>query len=106
MDWVEVITNLGFPIACVMACALFLYKLVKRWMNEAAERENKLLEANIRNSQALDKVADTILESNLVNKELSETNRLLVDKIDGSLSALNGNVETIGKLLDNKYNKP
>lgn len=102
MDWLQVIQTVGFPIACVIACGFFIYKMTVRDKDEALKREEvanareeKLIEANVRASQALDKVADTITESDNVNKELSETNRLLVEKIEGSLNNLNNNMDKV-----------
>ena len=44
-------------------------------------------------------MADTISESNKINKELSETNRLLVDKIEGRLEDIDNNIhKVVGKL--------
>lgn len=100
MDWMQIIQTLGFPIACVVACGFFIYKLVNRNQDEAKERETKLIEANMKSAVALDKVADSISESNTVNKELSETNRLLVEKMTDKLDDIDGNVEKILTKLD------
>lgn len=100
MEWVNIIQTLGFPIACVIACAFFINKVVTRDKDDAKEREDKLIDANIKSSNALDKVADTIEESNKVNRELSETNRLLVEKVEGSLTKLNDSVKKILDKLD------
>lgn len=98
-DFITFIQILGFPIACVMACAFFIYKITIRDKNEAHSREEELIEANRLNSEALSKVADTISESNKINKELSETNRLLVDKIEGRLEDIDNNIhKVVGKL--------
>ena len=98
---VQVIQNLGFPIACVVACGVSIHKLVLRDKDEAKDREDKLIEANKQTSEALDKVANTIEESNKLNKELSETNKTLVDKVDGSLNNINNNVDKILERLKN-----
>lgn len=98
---VQVIQNLGFPIACVVACGTSMYKIVLRDKDEAKDREDKLIEANKRTSEALDKVANTIEETNNLNKELSETNRILVDKVDGSLNEINNSVDKILERLKN-----
>ena len=98
MDWLDVIQTIGFPIASVIACAWFIAKNVDRDRNESKEREDKLIDANIKSSEALDKVADTINQSNDINKELSETNKMLVDTIENKLDTINSNVE---KVLDN-----
>lgn len=98
MEWVEVIQNLGFPIACVVACGIFIYKLVTRDKDEAVEREKTLQQSIKDNATALEKVADTIEKSNEVNMQLSETNRLLVDKMEDKLTDIDENVH---KILDN-----
>lgn len=97
---VQIIQNLGFPIACVVALAVFLYKLVTRDKDEAANREQRLIEANEKISQSLQKVADTIEESNRVNSELSETNKLLVDKIEGKLDQIDTNLVQVLERLN------
>ena len=93
----QIIQTVGFPIACVIACGFFIYKLVKRDKDEAKEREDRLIAANEKTSMALSKVADTIEETNALNQELSETNRLLVERVDGDLSNINTNID---KILD------
>lgn len=98
-DFITFIQILGFPISCVIACAFFIYKVTIRDKNEAHDREEELIEANRLNSEALSKVANTIAESNKINKELSETNRLLVDKIEGRLEDIDNNIhKVVGKL--------
>ena len=98
MDWMTVIQNLGFPIACVVACGVFIYKLVIRDKDEAVEREKTLQQSITDNTAALGKVADTIEKSNEVNSQLAETNRLLVDKMEDKLTDIDENVH---KILDN-----
>ena len=49
-------------------------------------------------SESLSKVADTLNDSNEINRELSETNRTLVERVELNLNELNNNV---GKILDN-----
>ena len=93
----QIIQTVGFPIACVIACGFFIYKLVNRDKDEAKEREDRLIDANEKTSMALNKVADTIEETNELNKELSETNRLLVERVDGDLSTINTSID---KILD------
>lgn len=97
MDFLEIIKNFGFPIACVIACGIFIYKLVVRSLDEAKEREKDLHGLIISNTSELSKIADTIKDSNEVNKELSETNRMLVDKMEDKLVDIDSNVE---KILD------
>lgn len=95
MDVVQIIQTLGFPIACVVACAFFIYKIIMRDKDEAAAREDKLTEANEKISEALNKISDTIEETNELNKDLSETNRMLVEKVEGKLTNLNNNMDKV-----------
>lgn len=92
---VTLVTNLGFPIALVLCLCWFIYKIVNRDKDEAKDREDKLIEANNKFSVALSKVGDTIEKSNDVNQELSETNRLLIDKIEPKLSTIATDIELI-----------
>lgn len=101
MNYVEIIQTLGFPIACVVACAFALYKIVERDKDESTKREERLINNSKEASSALLKIAGTIEESNQLNKELSETNRLLVEKVDGNLNDINSNINTILERLKN-----
>lgn len=101
MNYVEIIQTLGFPIACVVACAFALYRVVERDKDEASKREERLINNSKEASSALLKVANTIEESNKLNRELSETNRTLVDKVDGSLNDINNSVDKILERLTN-----
>lgn len=95
MDFVEIIQTLGFPIACVVACAFALYKVVERDKDEASNREDRLISNSKEASSALLKITNTIEESNKLNKELSETNRILVDKVNENLNNINNNMNII-----------
>lgn len=99
--WVEIITQLGFPVACTLALGYMLFKFAKRWIDDSHEREESMTTINEKFSAALSKVAETLNESNNINRELSETNRTLVDKVESNLSALNNNVEKILDKIDN-----
>lgn len=106
-EFVQLAQAVGFPIACVIACGFFIYKMVIRDRDEAKDRElraekreESLVEANVKNSQALEKVADTIASSDMVNKELSETNRLLVEKVEDNMVKLQADVEKINSNLE------
>lgn len=95
--WVEIVTQLGFPITCTLALGYMLFRFAKRWIDDSNEREESMTTTNQRFSEALAKVAETLTESNNINRELSETNRTLVDRVELNLTALNNNVE---KILD------
>lgn len=103
MNYVEIIQTLGFPIACVVACGFALYRVVVRDKDESSKREERLINNSKEASSALLKIANTIEESNKLNRELSETNRTLVDRVDSSLNALNSNVDKILDRLTNEH---
>ena len=57
----SIITNLGFPIVCVVACAYFINYIIK------AEREEKYIETINKFSVVLEKVNDNL---SAINKRL------------------------------------
>ena len=61
------ITNLGFPIVCVLGCAYFIWYMVKQEREENAKREERYL-------TTIDKFAD-VLEK--VNENLTTNNKRL-----------------------------
>lgn len=99
-DVIQIIQTLGFPIACVVALGVFLYKIITRDKDEAAGREARLIDVNEKISNSLQKVADTISEQNHVNSELSETNRMLVDKIEGKLDQIDTDIQQVLERLN------
>lgn len=95
--WVDIVTQLGFPVACTLALGYVLYKFIKHWLEDSHEREESMTTINQKFSESLAKVAETLTESNNINRELSETNRTLVDRVELNLNEINNNVE---KILD------
>ena len=101
-DALEAVANYGVAVVALIALAFFVYKIIIRLMDENKDRElrqrednEKLMEANRENSEALSKVADTIDQSNHLYQSLSDTNRMLVDKLDGKINTIERNVEII-----------
>lgn len=95
--WVEIVTQLGFPITCTLALGYMLFRFAKRWIDDSNEREESMQNINKLFSESLSKVAATLNDSNEINRELSETNRTLVERVELNLNELNNNV---GKILD------
>ena len=60
-DIINLITNLGFPIVCVIGCAYFINYIIK------AEREEKYIETIYKFSVVLEKVNDNL---SAINKRL------------------------------------
>ena len=63
-DVVNLITNLGFPIVCVIACAYFINNIVKAEREENQKREEKYIDTINKFTVAMDKVNDNIITNN------------------------------------------
>ena len=66
-DISNLITNLGFPIVCVVACAYFINYIIKAEREENQKREEKYIETINKFSVVLDKVNDNL---SAINKRL------------------------------------
>ena len=63
----SLITNLGFPIVCVIACAYFINYIIKAEREENQTREQKYIDTINKFSVVLDKVNDNL---SAINKRL------------------------------------
>ena len=63
-DVVNLITNLGFPIVCVIACAYFINYIIKAEREENQKREEKYIDTINNFSVVLDKVNDNLAANN------------------------------------------
>ena len=63
----SVITNLGFPIVCVIACGYFINYIIKAERSENQKREEKYIETINKFSIVLEKVNDNL---SAINKRL------------------------------------
>ena len=63
-DVVNLITNLGFPIVCVIACAYFINYIIKAEREENQKREEKYIDTINKFSVVLDKVNDNLIANN------------------------------------------
>lgn len=97
--WVDIINKVGVPVACLLACGFVIWYLIKRIMDESVSREKQLIEANSKNSDALSKIADTIHETNEVNRELSEKNKVLTEIINSKLDGIDKDVNKVIDIL-------
>ena len=61
---VNLITNLGFPIVCVIACAYFINYIIKAEREENQKREEKYIETINQFSVVMDKVNDNLIANN------------------------------------------
>ena len=63
----NLVTNLGFPIVCVIACAYFINYIIKAERQENQKREEKYIETINKFSIVLEKVNDNL---SAINKRL------------------------------------
>ena len=63
-DVVNLITNLGFPIVCVIACAYFINYIIKAEREENQKREEKYINTINNFSVVLDKINDNLTTNN------------------------------------------
>lgn len=82
MEFIEVISNLGFPIACVLALGIFVYKL---WQ-QSVTREEKLMQE--------------ITENRLVNTKFAE----IIAGYDITLGEIKSDVKEIKDTLHINHN--
>ena len=66
-DISTLITNLGFPIVCVIACAYFINYIIKAEREENQKREEKYIDTINKFSVVLEKVNDNL---SAINKRL------------------------------------
>ena len=66
-DITNLITNLGFPIVCVVACAYFINYIIKAEREENQLREQKYIDTINKFSVVLEKVNDNL---SAINKRL------------------------------------
>ena len=60
----NLVTTLGFPIVCVIACAYFINYIIKAEREENQKREEKYIETINQLSVVMDKVNDNLLANN------------------------------------------
>ena len=60
----NLVTTLGFPIVCVIACAYFINYIIKAEREENQKREEKYIETINKFSIVMDKVNDNLIANN------------------------------------------
>ena len=64
-DLTTIIQTLGFPIACVVACAFFINKKDTQAREDANRREERMYTQQDKLAETLDKSTDTIERMNI-----------------------------------------
>jgi len=78
-ELVEIISNLGFPMACCVAIGFVFYQLLNKVLADSKEREDKLM--------------DLTREISLKIAELGQ----IVDKNTEAISVMNEKIERLSK---------
>ena len=60
----NLVTSLGFPIVCVIACAYFINYIIKAEREENQKREEKYIDTINQFSVVMDKVNDNLIANN------------------------------------------
>ena len=60
----NLVTTLGFPIVCVIACAYFINYIIKAEREENQKREEKYIETINKFSVVIDKVNENLIANN------------------------------------------
>ena len=60
----NLVTTLGFPIVCVIACAYFINYIIKAEREENQKREEKYIDTINKFSVVMDKVNDNLITNN------------------------------------------
>lgn len=63
-DIATLITNLGFPIVCVIACAYFINNMIKSEREENQKREQNYIETINKFTVAMDRVNENMMTNN------------------------------------------
>lgn len=105
----QIIQTVGFPIFCVLACGYFIYKMWTRSADENIEREKSLISNNAKIAESLDKVADTIIETNKINSDLVKANnelgislKISTGKVNDKLVDLENDINDIKEAISKK----
>lgn len=77
--WVEIISTVGFPIACVIAMAAFIFCIYKQTTKENAENMEKV---QARCKEREDKLYEELKLSREVNSKAIETIAHYAEKLD------------------------
>lgn len=76
MEFMEIVQNFGFPVACVICLGYYIAKVESTSRSDSKERENRLL--------------NQLEELSATNRVLLETNRVLAKEINAKLDQFVG----------------
>ena len=88
MDWIEIISSLGFPIACVVAMAAFIYKF---YVNYTAETKANMEKVQARCKEREEKLYEEIKENREINGRFAD----IIARYDTKLDEIKTDVKEI-----------
>lgn len=88
MDWVEMISTLGFPIVCVLAMGAFIYKFYNDY---TADTKANMEAVQARCKEREDKLYEEIKENREINGKFAE----IIAKYDTKLDEIMSDVKEI-----------
>ena len=110
----DLIGKYGVTLVGLVIVSVGLWRLIKRILDQyEAEKQAYLARMQELTDKfgskeddfisALNGIRATIVDTNKLQSELAETNRLLVDKIEEDIKSIGGNVTLILERLDRKW---
>ena len=84
MDYIEIISTLGFPIACCVAVGVVFYQMLVKMMADSKERENNLM---------------TLTRE--ISSKIAELGAI-VDKNTTAISVMNEKLEKLSEEMEDK----
>lgn len=84
MDIVELISTVGFPIACCVAVGLVFYQMLNKVLQDSKERENNLMQL-----------------TRDISTKIAELGQI-VDKNTQAISVMNEKIEKLSQEMEDK----
>ena len=82
MDWIQLISQLGFPIVSCIACAFVIYKTMLAEREENKEREAKMFDTIREISKNIAELGQVVKDCTEAISVMNERISKLEDKID------------------------
>lgn len=89
--WLEIISQVGFPITTALACSYFIFKIWNKEQDQMERRDRDTLDIITRLSSILSENSKALLKNSEVMEKISEK----VDAIDSKLEGVKEDVQEI-----------
>ena len=93
----SLISTVGFPIACCIVLAYFIYKVVERYANEGRDREKTLNETVTKNEVVLSRLTDNLAKATETNQTLAEVSKDMLHQVNDKLDNINNKIDSLSK---------